>query len=55
LYLILARTVDRIPPLLLNREWLAREGGFINVMAADANATVLRGQSVIIGTAVNAA
>jgi hypothetical protein len=55
LYLIHARAVDRIPLLLLNREWLAQEGGFINVSAADANATILRGQSVVIGAAINMA
>jgi hypothetical protein len=55
LYLIQACAIDRIPPLLLNQEWLAREGGFINVSAADANAAVLRGRSVIIGAAVNVA
>ncbi len=36
-------------------EWLAREGGFVNVSAADANAAVLRGQSVVIGATVNVA
>jgi hypothetical protein len=55
LYLIHARAVDRIPLSLLNREWLAREGGFVNVSAADANAAVLRGRSVVIGAAVNVA
>ncbi len=55
LYLIHARAIDRIPQSLLNREWLAREGRFVNVSAADANATVLRGQSVVISAAVNVA
>ena len=40
--LIHARAVDRIPPSHRDREWFAREGGFVDVGTADANDAVLR-------------